>query len=83
MLEAMLNCRQGAHGFANLQNVILASSRAIYGEGAYRDPEDAESGILYPAPRNADQLARHEWGVRSADGRRDLEPVPTPEEAPA
>lgn len=83
LLEALLDRREPAHTFANLQNVILASSRAVYGEGAYHDPGNASTGILYPAPRSAEQLARQAWGFHSADGARELEPTPTPEDAPA
>lgn len=45
--------------------IILASSRAVYGEGQWR----TESGeIFYPAPRDHAQLERAEWDCRPASG---------------
>lgn len=37
---------------------ILASSRAVYGEGAWRKEEGA---LVYPGQRSREQLARGEW----------------------
>lgn len=64
--------------------VVLTSSRAVYGEGRWRDPLDGS--FFYPGPRGAAQLARHEWDPRAPSGKsgvftqhraRDVEPRPT------
>jgi len=44
------------HGVARL---VLSSSRAIYGEGAYMNLDTGER--VFPKPRSARQLAAHEW----------------------
>ena len=49
----------------SVANVVLASSRSVYGEGAYLcracDPAGARR---YPEPRSPQQLAAHEWAPR-------------------
>lgn len=51
-----------ANGEHGVRNVLLGSSRSVYGEGAYLcracDPAGARR---YPEPRGPDQLAAHEW----------------------
>jgi dTDP-L-rhamnose 4-epimerase len=48
-----------AHGVSNL---VLASSRSVYGEGAYLCRScDPAGRRCFPAPRSARQLAAHEW----------------------
>ena len=44
--------------------LVLASSRAIYGEGAWRSGED----VFYPGPRTHAQLDAGLWDPRGADG---------------
>lgn len=45
-----------------VSNVVLASSRSVYGEGAYICRTCAPEGVRrYPDRRSAEQLARHEW----------------------
>jgi dTDP-L-rhamnose 4-epimerase len=39
--------------------ILLASSRAVYGDGAWENPISGE--IIYPGARSRDQLARGEW----------------------
>ena len=41
------------------ERIVLCSSRAIYGEGAWRNPATGE--LSYPGFRTRDQLARHAW----------------------
>lgn len=60
--------------------VILASSRSVYGEGAYILP-GRPGRLIQPAPRTPQQLADGDWEPRSADGEI-LEAVPTPESLP-
>ena len=46
----------------SVRNFVLASSRSVYGEGAYICPACAPSGARrYPAARTPEQLAAHEW----------------------
>lgn len=81
LLEAILD-RQNGNLFPNLKRVVLASSRAIYGEGAYHCPEDALGVLHYPPQRTAEQMARKQWGFLCPTHGREMEPVPTPEDAP-
>lgn len=41
-----------------IQKVVVASSQAVYGEGAYFCPHD---GVVYPPPREAGRLERRQW----------------------
>lgn len=72
LLEALAKCDRKP------KRLILASSRSVYGEGAYVDPREPER-ILQPESRSPDQLARHEWELLSHDGQP-LTPVATPED---
>jgi dTDP-L-rhamnose 4-epimerase len=56
------------------KRVILSSSRAVYGEGAFLDTD----GIVYPGPRSATALASARWEVENKNGAP-LIPVPTGE----
>lgn len=58
-----------------VENLVVASSMSIYGEGLYRKPS---GGYSQNASRNPDQLRKGEWEVFSEDGER-LLPVGTPE----
>ena len=55
--------------------VILASSRSVYGEGAYAD---ASGRLVQPPPRSKEQLESGRWELVGADGQT-LTPIPTPE----
>jgi dTDP-L-rhamnose 4-epimerase len=61
------------------KKLILASSRAVYGEGEY---ECGKCGMVYPAIRNVDQLSRGEWDVRCPHCGLLVRPVPTGEDKP-
>lgn len=71
-------------GIAKCQNrpakVILASSRSIYGEGAYRLKSDPEK-MYQPSPRTKEQLQNHQWELVGSKGEA-LELIPTPESIP-
>ena len=43
------------------RRIILASSRAVYGEGAWHTPNG--EATLYPGQRSKAQLEREEWGL--------------------
>lgn len=49
----------------NVRRVVVASSRSVYGEGAYRD---ASGSVLYPEHRPDEQLAAGVFDVVGADG---------------
>jgi dTDP-L-rhamnose 4-epimerase len=61
-----------------VRRFVLASSRAVYGEGQYRCPR---CGIIHPPTRPAEQLARHEWEIVCPICGGPAEPVPTREDA--
>ena len=81
LLEAILD-RQNGNLFPSLKRVVLASSRAIYGEGAYRCPEDVPGALHYPPQRTAEQMAKQQWGFVCPTHGREMEPVATSEDAP-
>jgi dTDP-L-rhamnose 4-epimerase len=64
-----------------LQKMIVASSKSIYGEGAYRC---SVHGSVAPELRSLEQLQQHDWEVYCpVEGcGRTVEAVPTPEEKP-
>jgi len=48
----------------SVQRIVLASSRSVYGEGAYLCSgceRSARSGRVYPTARLPEQLIRHQW----------------------
>jgi dTDP-L-rhamnose 4-epimerase len=48
-----------------VSNIVLASSRSVYGEGAYICHSCDPLGIrCFPKPRSPSQLARHDWAPR-------------------
>ena len=53
IIESLVNSRT-----CRIQNIVVASSRAIYGEGRYRC---AEHGTVYPGPRQLDRLKAGEF----------------------
>ncbi len=59
------------------RKIILASSRSVYGEGAYR-AQGEDDRIVQPGPRTRAQLTAHRWELVTSDGLA-LEPIPTPE----
>lgn len=63
-----------------VRKLILASSRAIYGEGAY---ECTQCGPVYPKPRSLTQLREGQWEVVCPLCGSSLTAIPTPEEKPA
>ena len=72
LLEAIAKCvRKPAR-------VILASSRSVYGEGAYKRRDAIDQNIIQPTSRSREQLSLSDWELRDLDGC-ELTPVPTPE----
>ncbi len=58
----------------SIEKIILASSRSIYGEGAY----EIDGQITVPAPRSPQQLVAAQWDPVHSDGRS-LRLIATPE----
>lgn len=74
LLEAMAKCSRRP------ANVILASSRSVYGEGAYVS-QRAPAQIVHPEPRTRADLESGKWEPLDSDGMP-LMAVATPETLP-
>lgn len=74
ILEAVVNRK--ADG---LRKIIVASSRAAYGEGQYRC---GQHGTVYPQARAVEDLLAGNYEPRCPECRRECEPEPTSEDAP-
>lgn len=62
----------------SIKKVIVASSRAVYGEGKYR----CEScGVVYPEQRTEDTLGAKRWHMQCPKCGRSIEPLPTDEQS--
>jgi dTDP-L-rhamnose 4-epimerase len=67
----------------SVSKIILASSRSVYGEGAYVCPQCPSPGSrCFPPPRNADQLSAHKWDPYCQTCGSELVAVPTHEQDP-
>jgi len=62
-----------------VQRIIIASSRAIYGEGAYYCPQD---GVVYPSTRDVEDKKRGQFDPLCPKCGGTCETNPTPEAAP-
>jgi dTDP-L-rhamnose 4-epimerase len=62
-----------------IQKVIVASSQAVYSEGAGTCPKH---GLVFPRVRPVEQLQRGDWSARCPMCNEATTSVPTPEEAP-
>ncbi|MCS3529841.1 NAD-dependent epimerase/dehydratase family protein [Chryseobacterium sp. JUb7] len=60
-----------------VKKVIIASSRAVYGEGKYLHPE---LGLIYPKPRNVETMRDGKFEIIYPDGQT-LTALPTDEES--
>ena len=56
------------------RRVVLASSRAIYGEGSY---QCTAHGIMHPGPRSAERLATGAWEPECPTCGVPLKPIPS------
>ncbi len=74
LLEAIASCS------VRPKRVVLASSRSVYGEGAYV-ANDRPDIIVQPAPRTKDMLVSGQWEPLGPDGEM-LRAVPTSETLP-
>lgn len=64
----------------DLKKIVVASSMSIYGEGAYRCPED--DALRYPSLREEEQMTAGQWEHVCPDCGTELEPLPTSESKP-
>lgn len=62
----------------SVRRVVVASSRAIYGEGKYRSPA---AGILYPGPRQEKDMLEGQFEHLCPVSGEAMECVPTDEES--
>ncbi|HEU0272926.1 MAG TPA: NAD-dependent epimerase/dehydratase family protein [Candidatus Udaeobacter sp.] len=62
-----------------VKKIIVASSQAVYSEGAADCPEH---GLVFPAVRPVEQLRKADWQVRCPFCGVSTRSVPTPENAP-
>nr|WP_260838078.1 NAD-dependent epimerase/dehydratase family protein [Microbacterium sp. SLBN-146] len=60
-----------------VRRIVVASSRSIYGEGAYRT---ASGDVVFPPHRSADDMAGGDFDVHM-NGHDELTLIPTPETA--
>lgn len=60
-----------------VKKIILASSRAVYGEGKYADPA---GGVVYPSSRQLEWLKRGIFSMTDVCGNL-LQPLPTDEDS--
>ena len=70
LLEILAN---ESHG---VRKMLVASSRAIYGEGKYKC---SEHGQVYPLPRAQAQMLAGDFAVKCPDCNRDVSLLPTDE----
>lgn len=70
LLEAISNS-------SSVTDIVLSSSRSIYGEGLYKDGED----LVNPPSRKVEDLKRGVWEIRGSSGAF-LSPMPTSEDCP-
>ena len=62
-------------GSESVQRLVVASSRAIYGEGKYR----GANGFVYPSARSSDDLESGIFECRDPESGEVVTPVPTDE----
>ena len=62
-----------------IKKIIVASSKTIYGEGAYRCKSH---GTIYPEARSVNQLKKGDWEVRCPHCGETMEPAGITEEKP-
>lgn len=63
----------------SIQKLVLASSRAVYGEGLYLC---SQCGEVSPSGRHIDDLTRSHWNPACPKCGNTIDPVPTHEDAP-
>ncbi len=62
-------------------NIVLGSSRSVYGEGAYLCRQcDSHGARRFPEPRTPEQLAAHQWAPQCPDCGTEVEATATRED---
>jgi len=69
-----------ANEMHSIKKIILASSRSIYGEGAYHCPEH---GMVFPNSRGLEELKMGRWDPCCPLCNDAIRAIPTPESSPA
>lgn len=64
-----------------VRKIVLASSRSVYGEGAFACPACSPEKTRFPEPRTREALAAHQWEPLCPDCGGQLKPVATSETA--
>ncbi|NKX45337.1 NAD-dependent epimerase/dehydratase family protein [Roseicyclus persicicus] len=92
MYEIARYCRQNVQATAllmdliandrslNVERVVLASSRSVYGEGAYVRCDTSDGARLTPPTRSAEALRAGQWEPVCPDTGAPLQAVPTRED---
>lgn len=62
----------------NVEKIVIASSRSIYGEGKY---ESEEYGIVYPNERSEHDMQNGDFNVKCPKSNKDARLLPTDEES--
>lgn len=75
LLELLQNYKSGSL----LRSLIIASSRAIYGEGSY---ECAKHGVVFPEPRSWDSMSLGDFNLHCPLCGVIVQMIPTEETAP-
>jgi len=70
-----------ANGAHSVRNIVLASSRSVYGEGAYLCRGCSPDGQrCFPSSRSPEQLSKHDWSPRCPRCGAAVEPAATRED---
>ncbi len=64
----------------NIKKIIVASSKSIYGEGAYNCKIH---GLVYPSVRSVEQMNNKEWEIKCSECLSPVEPIGILESKPA
>jgi dTDP-L-rhamnose 4-epimerase len=76
MFEVLLKNKNVAR---NIKKITVASSKSIYGEGAYRC---RKHGVFYPLPRTVEQLGKGIWEIFCPTCGEISDPEPVSEDKP-
>lgn len=62
-----------------IKKIVVASSKSLYGEGAYNCPEH---GTVFPEPRSEEQLSKGEWEAKCPVCGQDTSAIGVQEDKP-
>jgi dTDP-L-rhamnose 4-epimerase len=75
----LLDLLQNDETAKHVRSLIVASSRAVYGEGAYQCDSD---GVVFPEQRKYDQMSKGHFELTCPKCQGTLKIITTPEDAP-